>query len=152
MNNIMQSFDVLLVDDNPADTDLTAEVLARHGCRGAIHAVRDGVEAIAFLRAQGKYSGENTPQLVILDLNMPRKDGRAVLAEVKRDPQLRKIPIIVFTTSQSPRDIIRSYELGANCYVNKPGNLPEFVAAVTEFGNFWFRRAHLPHRSHEPYQ
>jgi two-component system, chemotaxis family, response regulator Rcp1 len=152
MNPMPSNFDVLLVDDNPADTDLTAEVLARHGCRGDIHTVRDGVEAMAFLRAQGKYSTKNTPQLVILDLNMPRKDGRAVLAEVKADPQLRKIPIIVFTTSQSPRDILRSYELGANCYVNKPGTLPEFVAAVTEFGNFWFRRAHLPHRNHEIYQ
>lgn len=145
MNRDMQpKFDVLLVDDNPADTDLTAELLERHGCRGQIHTVRDGVEAMAFLRSQGKYSQNTIPQLVILDLNMPRKDGRAVLAEVKRDPQLRKIPIIVFTTSQSPRDITCSYELGANCYVNKPGTLPEFVAAVTEFGNFWFRRAHLP--------
>ncbi len=152
MNSMLQSFDVLLVDDNPADTDLMAELLARHGCRGNIHTVGDGEEAMAFLRAQGKYSDSTTPQLVILDLNMPRKDGRAVLAEVKRDPKLRKIPIIVFTTSQSPRDITCSYELGANCYVNKPGNLPEFVAAVTEFSNFWFRRAHLPHRNHELYQ
>ncbi len=152
MSGVQSAFDILLVDDNPADTDLTAELLARHGCTGAIHIVRDGVEAIAFLRGQGRYSGGPTPQLVVLDLNMPRKDGRAVLAEVKSDPVLRKIPVIVFTTSQSPRDITRSYELGANCYVNKPGNLPEFVAAVTEFGNFWFRRAHLPHRNHEAYQ
>lgn len=137
-------FHVLLVDDNPADTDLTAEVLERQGCTGRIHSVGDGVEAIAFLRAQGRYSTEPEPQLVVLDLNMPRKDGRAVLAEVKGDPSLRKIPIVVFTSSRSTSDIMRSYELGANCYVSKPGNLPEFVAAVTEFGNFWFRRAFLP--------
>jgi chemotaxis family two-component system response regulator Rcp1 len=151
MDMTRSGFDVLLVDDNPADTDLTAEVLERHGCQGHIHTVHDGVEAMAFLRGEGKYAGEPVPQLVMLDLNMPRKDGRAVLAEVKRDPALKKIPIIVFTTSQSPKDISRSYELGANCYVNKPGNLPEFVAAVTEFGNFWFRRAYLP-RHHEIYQ
>jgi len=138
-------FDILLVDDNPADSELAAEVLARHGCRGRIHTVTDGVEAVAFLRRQGKYAHESVPALIILDLNMPRKDGRAVLAEVKGDPSLRKIPIVVFTTSQFARDIAQSYELGANCYVNKPGNLPEFVAAVTEVGNFWFRRVHLPH-------
>jgi two-component system, chemotaxis family, response regulator Rcp1 len=149
MSGMESACDILLVDDNPADTDLTAEVLARNGCRGRIHTVCDGVEAIAFLRGQGKYSGEPAPHLVLLDLNMPRKDGRAVLTEVKSDPVLRKIPVIVFTTSQSPRDVTRSYELGANCYVNKPGNLPEFVAAVTEFGNFWFRRAYLPPRNHE---
>lgn len=144
--------DILLVDDNPADSDLASEVLARHGCRGRIHCVPDGEEAIAFLRRKGKYNDELPPQLIMLDLNMPRKDGRAVLAEVKGDPALRKIPIIVFTTSQSPRDISRSYELGANCYVNKPGNLPEFVAAVTEFGNYWFKRAHLPQRGPTPFQ
>jgi two-component system, chemotaxis family, response regulator Rcp1 len=153
MNREMEAdFDILLVDDNPADTDLTAEVLERHGCRGRIHTAHDGVEAVEFLRGKGKYADAPPAQLVVLDLNMPRKDGRAVLAEVKHDPQLRKIPIIVFTTSQSPRDIASSYELGANCYVNKPGTLPEFVAAVSEFGNFWFRRAHLPRRNHEPYQ
>jgi len=144
--------DILLVDDNPADSDLAAEVLARHGCRGRILSLPDGEEAIAFLRRKGKYGDELPPQLIMLDLNMPRKDGRAVLAEVKGDPALRKIPIIVFTTSQSPRDIARSYELGANCYVNKPGNLPDFVAAVAEFGNFWFKRAHLPQRGPAPFQ
>jgi two-component system, chemotaxis family, response regulator Rcp1 len=145
--NGMQALDILLVDDNPADTELMADILKRHGCRGQIHTVPDGEEAVAFLRGQGKYAGETMPQLVVLDLNMPRKDGRAVLKEVKADPQLRAIPVVVFTTSQSPHDVTGSYQLGANCYVNKPGNLPEFVAAVTEFGNFWFRRAHLPQHS-----
>ncbi len=138
--------DILLVDDNPADSDLTAEILAQHGCLGHIRAVPDGVEALAALRGEGKYAGTASPQLVVLDLNMPRKDGRAVLAEVKADPALRRIPVIVFTTSQAPQDVVRSYELGANCYINKPGNLPEFVAAVTELGNFWFCRAYLPPR------
>jgi two-component system, chemotaxis family, response regulator Rcp1 len=148
----LATYDILLVDDNPADTDLTAEILARHGCQGQIHAVHDGVEAMAFLRAQGKYSGEGCPQLVILDLNMPRKDGRAVLAEAKADPALRRIPVIVFTSSRSPDDITTSYQLGANCYVSKPCNLQDFVAAVTEFGNFWFRRAYLPDHKHDQFQ
>lgn len=137
--------DILLVDDNPADSDLTAEVLERN-CRPArIHAVLDGVEAIAFLRRGGKYADALSPHLIVLDLNMPRKDGRAVLAEIKADPVLRKAPVVVFTTSLAPKDIAQSYALGANCYVGKPGNLSEFVAAVTEIGNFWFRRACLPH-------
>lgn len=144
---IQAIYDILLIDDNPADTDLISDILRRHGCRGRIYSVPDGVEAIAFLRRQGKYAAEFTPNLMVLDLNMPRKDGRAVLSEVKRDPALKEIPIIVFTTSQAPGDIGRSYELGANCYVTKPGTLPEFISAVTEFGNFWFRRANLPQSS-----
>jgi two-component system, chemotaxis family, response regulator Rcp1 len=136
--------EILLVDDNPADSDLTADVLEHSGCRGEIHSVKDGVEAIAFLRRHGKYAEALLPHLIVLDLNMPRKDGRAVLAEVKVDPLLRQIPIIVFTTSLAPQDILRSYELGANCYVNKPGTLAEFVSAVTGFSNFWFRCASLP--------
>lgn len=136
--------EILVVDDNPADSDLTADVLGHNGCSGLIHSVRDGVEAIAFLRHQGRYADALSPDLIVLDLNMPRKDGRAVLAEVKVDPALRSIPIIVFTTSQAPQDITRSYELGANCYVNKPGNLAEFVSAVNGFSNFWFRCACLP--------
>jgi len=138
--------DVLLVDDNPADTDLTADVLRRHGCGGRIRAVADGVEAIAFLRGQGKYARDPRPHLMILDLNMPRKDGRAVLAAVRADPVLKRIPVVIFTTSLAPQDIARCYELGASCYVNKPGNLAEFVAAVTGIGDFWLGCACLPPR------
>lgn len=137
--------DVLLVDDNPADTDLIAEVLLQHGCRGKIRAVIDGVEAMAFLRGQGKYIGVSPAHLVVLDLNMPRKDGRAVLTEVKADADLKKIPVVIFTASQAPQDVVRSYELGAGCYVGKPGNLPDFVAAVAAIGTFWFGCAYLPH-------
>jgi chemotaxis family two-component system response regulator Rcp1 len=138
--------DILLVDDNPADSDLTAEVLARHGCRGSVNRVTDGVEAIAFLRGQGKYAGALHPHLVVLDLNMPRKDGRAVLAAVRADPVLKKIPVVIFTTSLAPQDIMRSYELGASCYVQKPGTLAEFVSAVTGICNFWLGCAILPNR------
>jgi two-component system response regulator len=140
----MRTTEVLLVDDNPADTDLTSEVLARNGCPSHIHAVVNGVEAIAFLRRQGKYAKALLPDFVILDLSLPGKDGRAVLAEVKADPILRKIPIAIFSTSEARQDIVHSYELGANCYVSKPGNLRDFISAVTSIGEFWFGLARLP--------
>jgi two-component system response regulator len=145
----MKTTDVLLVDDNPADTDLTSEILAKHGRSCRVHAVSNGVEAVAFLRRQGKYANENIPDFVILDLSLPGKDGRAVLAEVKADPFLRKIPIAVFSTSEAPQDILYSYDLGANCYVSKPGNLRDFISAVTSIGEFWFGLAHLP-REEQP--
>lgn len=140
----MRIAEILLVDDNPADTDLTGEVLAQNGCPLHTHAVTDGVEAIAFLRREGKYANKILPDFVILDLNLPKKDGRAVLAEIKADPVLRNIPVAIFSTSQAQRDIVRSYELGANCYVSKPGNLKDFISAVTKIGEFWFGLARLP--------
>jgi two-component system, chemotaxis family, response regulator Rcp1 len=140
----MRTTEILLVDDNPADTDLTSEVLARNGCPSHIHAVINGVEAIAFLRREGKYANAIIPDFMILDLNLPKKDGRTVLAEVKADPVLRKIPIAIFSTSEAPQDIMHSYQLGANCYVSKPGNLHDFISAVTSIGEFWFGLARLP--------
>ncbi len=139
----MRTTEVLLVDDNPGDTDLTSEILVRSGCH--IQSVTDGVEAIAFLRREGKYAIAVLPDFVILDLNLPRKDGRAVLAEVKTDPVLREIPITIFSTSVAREDVVRSYRLGANCYVSKPGNLQDYIAAVTAIGEFWFGLARLPH-------
>jgi two-component system response regulator len=139
----MRTTEVLLVDDNPGDTDLTSEILVRSGCH--IQSVTDGVEAIAFLRREGKYAIAVLPDFVILDLNLPRKDGRAVLAEVKTDPILREIPITIFSTSVAREDVVRSYRLGANCYVSKPGNLQDYIAAVTAIGEFWFGLARLPH-------
>ena len=141
----MRKTEILLVDDNPADTDLTRDVLAHNGCASHIHAVADGVEAIAFLRREGKHANAILPDFVILDLNLPKKDGRAVLAEVKGDPVLRKIPIAIFSTSEARQDIVRCYELGANCYVSKPGNLQDFISAVTSIGEFWFGLVRLPH-------
>jgi chemotaxis family two-component system response regulator Rcp1 len=141
----MRATEILLVDDNPADTDLTSEVLSRNGSPSHIQAVVNGAEAIALLRREGKYADAILPDFMILDLNLPKKDGRAVLAEVKADPVLRKIPIAIFSTSEARQDIVRSYELGANCYVSKPGNLRDFVSAVTRIGEFWFGLARLPH-------
>jgi chemotaxis family two-component system response regulator Rcp1 len=136
--------EILLVDDNPADVDLTAEVLAGSGRPSHVTAVNDGVEAIAFLRRQGKYAGAQAPHLIVLDLNMPRKDGRAVLTEVKADPVLRRIPVVIFTTSQAPHDISFSYELGANCYISKPGQLEDFISTVRAMEDFWLGSAQLP--------
>jgi chemotaxis family two-component system response regulator Rcp1 len=111
-----------------------------------VSATKDGEEAMAFLQRSGRFSGATLPDLIVLDLNMPRKDGRAVLAEVRANADWRRLPIVVFSTSQSEQDILCSYELGANCYVSKPGSLPEFAATVKSIAQFWFGFARLPHQ------
>ena len=135
---------VLLVDDNPADVGLAEEALAGGRHQSHISNVQDGEEAVSFLNQAGKHGDAARPDLVILDLNLPKKDGRAVLAEVKTNMVLRTIPIVVFSTSRSALDISRSYELGANCYVHKPGNLDEYFSAVQAIEEFWFGAASLP--------
>lgn len=135
---------ILLVEDNPADAELVSDLLAQSRYRLQLSSAADGEEALEFLRRQGKYSNAASPDLVMLDLNLPRKDGRAVLREVRADGNLRRLPIVVFTTSQAQHDIQRSYELGANCYVSKPGNLPDFIAAIRTIEQFWFGMARLP--------
>jgi CheY-like chemotaxis protein len=142
----MKTPEILMVDDNPADIDLTSEVLAQSEQRFHVTAVKDGAEAISFLRRQGKYAKAPVPDLVVLDLNLPRKDGCEVLSNIKADPALAKIPVVIFTTSQANSDITRSYKLGANCYLRKPGNLPEFVAAVQSMAKFWLGFASLPQK------
>jgi two-component system, chemotaxis family, response regulator Rcp1 len=141
----MSAFEVLLVDDNPADADLTREVLARNCCPIHIHTVSDGAEAMEFLRRKGKYANVVRPDFVILDLSLPAKDGRVVLAEAKADLLLRNIPIAIFSTSEAPQDIASSYELGANCYIRKPGNLQDYVSAVKSIADFWFGLVRLPY-------
>lgn len=136
--------EILLVDDNPADLDLTIDALAQSPWRSNVNTVSDGAEAIAYLRREGKYSASARPHLVLLDLNLPRKDGRSVLADVKSDPALRRIPVVIFSTSQAPKDIERSYDLGANSYVSKPATLSDWVAAVKLLKNFWIGCACLP--------
>jgi CheY-like chemotaxis protein len=138
--------EVLLVDDNPADSDLTSEVLAQSQLQFHVSTVSDGVEAISFLRRQGKYAEMPHPDLIVLDLNLPGKDGRSVLEEVKSDAKLSKIPVVIFTTSEATSDIEHSYRLGANCYLRKPGNLREFVAVVQSMANFWLGSATLPQK------
>jgi len=129
--------EVLLVDDNVTDVFLASEALAEIPESCHVSNVGDGEEALAFLRHEGRYAGTARPDLVILDLNLPRKSGEAVLAEVRSDPNLRKIPVVVFSSSRSNHDIVRSYELGANCYLSKPGNLSEFVSTVQLIGRFF---------------
>ena len=137
---------VLLVDDNPADVDLAREALQENVHGVQVESVGDGEEALAFLKRRGIYAEKPRPDLVILDLNLPKKDGRAVLAEVKSDTDLRTIPVVVFSTSRSMADIARSYELGANCYVSKPGNLDDYFSAVQSMEEFWFGSASLPRK------
>jgi two-component system, chemotaxis family, response regulator Rcp1 len=136
--------EILLVDDSPSDLDLIRDALAAGPCQGRVHTVPDGEEAIAFLRRSGAYGSAARPDLIILDLNLPRKDGRVVLADFKSEPTLRSIPVVVFTTSHSRKDIARSYELGANCYVSKPGSLEDFRKAVQAIQQFWLSVACLP--------
>ena len=140
MNQLPQ---VLLVDDNPADVGLAREALAVGRHQSCISNVPDGEEAMAFLHRAGQYANAVRPDLVILDLNLPKKDGRAVLAEAKGDAELRAIPIVVFSTSRSMLDIACSYKLGANCYVSKPGNLNEYFAVMQSIEEFWFGSASL---------
>jgi len=137
---------VLIVDDNPADVSLVREALATTKLKSEISSVGDGVEAMSFLTRKEKFADAFCPDLVILDLNLPKKDGYAVLAGMKAAPALRKIPVVIFSTSQLPKDIVRSYELGVNCYVSKPGNLNEFFFAVRSIEDFWFGFVNLPPR------
>jgi two-component system, chemotaxis family, response regulator Rcp1 len=138
--------DLLIVDDNPADVSLVCEALSLSKHRSKIHSVGDGVEALAFLNRREKYANAIRPDLVILDLNLPKRDGLAVLAAMKAGPELRRIPVVIFSTSQLHKDILRSYEMGANCYVNKPGNLDDFFFAVKSIEEFWFGFVKLPPR------
>jgi chemotaxis family two-component system response regulator Rcp1 len=143
--------EILLVDDNPADLDLTIDALAQSQWPSHVNTVFDGAEAIAYLRRQGKFAGASRPHLVLLDLNLPRKDGRSVLAEVKSDRTLCRIPVVIFSTSQATKDIERSYELGANSYVSKPPTLAEWVFAVKMLKDFWIGCACLPREEQNDY-
>src|SRR5208337_1878789 len=130
----------------PADVGLAREALTGGRHHSRISDVADGEEAMTYLHRAGKYANAVRPDLVILDLNLPKKDGRAVLAEAKADADLRVIPVVVFSTSRSMLDITRSYELGANCYVSKPGNLKDYFLAVQSIEEFWFGSASLPRK------
>jgi chemotaxis family two-component system response regulator Rcp1 len=138
------SLELLMVDDNPADVALVAEALAGSKHRSRISSAGDGIEAMAFLNHREKFENATRPDLVILDLNLPKKDGLAVLAAMKAAPDLRRIPVVIFSSSRLGQDISRSYELGANCYVSKPGNLKDFTFAVRSIEEFWCGPVSLP--------
>lgn len=136
--------EILLVEDSPEDADLTFEALKDAKIRNNLHVVEDGVEAMAFLRQEGDYAGVPRPDLILLDFNLPRKDGREVLAEVKADVNLRRIPVVVLTTSQAQEDIIKAYDLNANCYISKPVDYEEFMTVIRNIEKFWFTIVKLP--------
>jgi len=146
MNNRMVGgpIAVLLVEDNPDDADLTREVLQETNVRMELNVVHDGVEAIAFLRHEGKYWGVPRPDLILLDLNMPRKDGWEVLVEIKGDDALKLIPVVILTTSEAEEDIAAAYSYHANCYVIKPVDLDQFIQVVNSIENFWLTTVKLP--------
>jgi two-component system, chemotaxis family, response regulator Rcp1 len=143
------TFHLLIVDDNPADISLAREGLAAAAYSGQIESVGDGIEALAFLNRKGEFSNVAKPDLVILDLNLPKRDGLAVLAAMKAGPELRRIPVVIFSSSQLGKDIARSYELGANCYISKPGNLRDYFSTMRSIEQFWFGSASLPPKGEE---
>ena len=136
--------EILLVEDNPGDARLTMEALKDAKVRNHIATVGDGVEAMSFLRRKDTYADAPRPDLILLDLNLPRKDGREVLAEVKTDPDLKRIPVVVLTTSTAEEDILKTYDLHANCYITKPVGLGQFVNIVQSFERFWLTIVKLP--------
>ena len=136
--------DILLVEDNPSDVYLTEEALRSVGVTSRLHVAADGIEAMAFLRREGMHAEAPRPDLVLLDLNLPRKDGRRVLTEIKEDDMLRRIPIIVLTTSNAPSDVVKCYDLHANCYIVKPVDFDEFETVIRAIEEFWFGYVTLP--------
>ena len=136
--------EVLLVEDSPGDVHLTRVALEEGKVSNNLHVVGDGVEALRFVRREGQYADAPTPDLLLLDLNLPKKDGREVLSELKADPQLRTIPVVVLTTSKAEEDVLRSYELQAACYVTKPVDLDQFLGVVKAIENFWLSVVTLP--------
>ncbi len=139
-----QAIEVLLVEDNPGDVRLTREALRDGKVHNNLSVAPDGVEALAFLRREGKYADAPRPDLILLDLNLPKKDGREVLEEVKADPSLRNIPVVILTSSEAERDIAQAYALHANCYVTKPVDLDQFIHVVRSIEDFWFTIVKLP--------
>jgi chemotaxis family two-component system response regulator Rcp1 len=135
---------ILLVEDNPADVRLTTEALKEGKVLNNMSVANDGVEALAFLRQEGKHANAPRPDIILLDLNLPKKDGRGVLAEIKDDPYLKRIPVVVLTTSKAEEDILRTYDLHANCYITKPVDLDQFMAVVKAIEYFWLTIVKLP--------
>jgi CheY-like chemotaxis protein len=139
--------EILLVEDSPSDAALTIEALEAGKVANKLTLVEDGAEAMDFLRRRGKYAKATRPDLIMLDLNLPRKDGREVLVEIKNDPDLKIIPIIVLTTSHSDKDILQSYQLNANCYITKPVDFTQFIDVVKSIEKFWLTVVTLPQKN-----
>lgn len=142
--DLVKPVEILLVEDNPGDVRLTREALKEAKVINHLTVLKDGVEALAFLRREGQYAQAARPHLILLDLNLPKKDGREVLAEIKADDKLKRIPVVVLTTSQDEQDVVKTYHLHANCYVTKPVDLEQFITVVKSIEDFWFGIVVLP--------
>jgi CheY-like chemotaxis protein len=141
---LLNAIDVLLVDDDPGDTLMIREAFEHNKVRNALECVADGVQAMQYLRREGEYANASRPDLILLDLNLPRKDGREVLAEIKSDPVLATIPVVVLTTSHAEEDVLKSYQLHANAYVTKPVDFERFIEVVRQIDEFFVTVVKLP--------
>ncbi len=143
-HKLVKPVNILLVEDNPGDADLAREALESSKVNNELRVVGDGVEAMSFLRQEGEYSGMPRPDLILLDLNLPKKDGRQVLEEIKGDDDLKRIPVVILTTSKAEEDVLKSYNLHANCYITKPIDLNQFLHVVKSIEDFWLSIVILP--------
>jgi chemotaxis family two-component system response regulator Rcp1 len=141
---IRKEIEILLVEDSPGDVRLTIEALKEGKVKNRLSVARDGVEALDFLQKREPFANAPTPDMILLDLNLPRKDGREVLREIKSDPNLRRIPVVILTTSSAEEDILRSYDLHVNCYITKPVDMEQFIKVVRSIDDFWFSIVQLP--------
>ncbi len=144
VKNIGSAVEILLVEDNPGDVRLTIEALKESKILNNLNVVDDGIEALAYLNKEGKYKDRPHPDLIILDLNLPRKDGREVLAEIKEHKNFKRIPIVILTISEAEEDILKTYQLHANCFITKPVDINQFTKVVKSVSNFWFSIVKLP--------
>jgi two-component system, chemotaxis family, response regulator Rcp1 len=142
-----QPIEILLVEDNPGDVGLTKEALVTAKVRNRLHVAEDGAEALDFLFKRGKFADAPRPDIILLDLNLPKKDGREVLAEIKREPALAGIPVVILTTSAADEDIVRAYQLHANCYITKPVDFAQFLRVVESIEDFWLSVVKLPSKA-----
>ena len=141
------AIEILLVEDNPGDVELTREALNAAKVSNRLHVVDDGAEAVDFLFRRGRFANAPRPDIILLDLNLPKKDGRQVLSEIKAEPGLAQIPVVVLTTSQAEEDIVRAYQLHANCYISKPVDFNQFLRIVASIEEFWLSVVKLPNRA-----
>jgi two-component system, chemotaxis family, response regulator Rcp1 len=146
MTSLGKAIEILLVEDNRGDARLAQEALKDSKIKNNLHIVGDGEEASDFLFRKGKYANVPHPDLILLDLNLPKKDGRELLAEIKNDPNLKRIPVVILTTSKAEEDIIKTYDLHANCYITKPLDLDQFMKVIKSIEEFWLTIVVLPHK------
>jgi len=144
LSKIIRPVEILLVEDNPGDIRLTKEAMKEAKIINNLNVVEDGVDALAYLRKKGEFKGANRPDLILLDINLPKKNGREVLAEIKQDENLKLIPVVILTVSKAEEDIIKTYELHANCFITKPVDMDQFIKVVKSIEDFWFSIVKLP--------